>query len=97
LSSFHKNRVGGNRKSVLTQEIIVFIKEHLGNPETTITSYVELQQLIYDTFDQDVNYKTLYNYCTRVFKSKLKVSRKSHYQKNEQAIEVFKKTTQYIN
>jgi len=97
LSSFLKIRVGGNRKSVLTQEIIVFIKEHLGNPETTITSYVELQQLIYDTFDQDVNYKTLYNYCTRVFKSKLKVSRKSHYQKNEQAIEVFKKTTQYIN
>jgi len=93
LSNFLKIRVGGNRKSVLTQEIILFLEEQLNNPQTTITSYVELQQLICETFKEDINYKTLYNYCTRVFKSKLKVSRKSHYKKDDQAIEVFKKTT----
>lgn len=93
LSSLVQIRVGGNRDSILSSEIINFIKEHLNDEQTTITSYVELQQLIYETFGQDINYKTLYGYCTRVFSSSLKVSRKSHYKKDEQAIEAFKKTT----
>lgn len=92
LSSLVEIRVGGNRDSVLPPEIINFIKNHLNNEQTTITSYVELQQLIYDTFSQEINYKTLYGYCTRVFKCSLKVSRKSHYKKDEKAIEAFKKT-----
>ena len=91
LSSFIEIRVGGNRASVLSPEIIDFIKVHLNNEQTTITSYVELQQLIYDSFGEDINYQTLYGYCNRVFKSKLKVSRKSHYKKDDKAIEAFKK------
>jgi len=93
LSNFLQIRVGGNRESVISPEIIIYIKEQLINEETTITSYVELQQLIYDTFGKTINYKTLNGYCTRVFKSKLKVSRKSHYKKDDKAIEAFKKTS----
>ncbi|MEP4782328.1 MAG: hypothetical protein ABJZ18_15275 [Algibacter sp.] len=37
----------------------MFIEAQLNNPQTTITSYVELQQLIQDTFGEAVNYKTL--------------------------------------
>jgi len=97
LVSLLEIRVGGNRNSVLSAEIINFIKEQLSNEQTTITSYVELQQLIYDTFDEEINYKTLHGYCNRVFKSKLKVSRKSHYKKDEKAIDTFKKTAKSVN
>lgn len=97
LSSLIKVRVGGNRESVLSKQVLTFIEEQLTNPQTTITSYVELQQLIEETFGEFVNYKTLNGYCNRVFKSKLKVSRKSHYKQDQQAIEAFKKTTKYAN
>lgn len=93
LSGLIKVRVGGNRKSSMSKEVLEFIVSNLNDPQTTITSYVELQQLIFDTFKEEVNYKTLNGYCTRVFKSKLKVSRKSHYKQDERAIEAFKKTT----
>lgn len=95
LSSLIKIRVGGNRESAISSEALLFIEKQLTNPQTTITSYVELQQLIREAFNEDVNYKTLYGYCTRVFKSKLKVSRKSHYRQGGQAIETFKKTARY--
>lgn len=85
LSSLITVRVGGNRNSSLPKKVLRFVEEQLKNPQTTITSYVELQQLIEDTFGVAVNYKTLHGYCNRVFKSKLKVSRKSHYKKDEQA------------
>lgn len=94
LSGLITVRVGGNRGSVFSKEVLAFLEEQLNNPQTTITSYVELQQLVEDTFGGDVNYKTLHGYCRRVFKSRLKVSRKSHYKKDEQAIEAFKKTAQ---
>lgn len=92
LSSLIRVRVGGNRDSTLPKQVLVFIEKQLNNPQTTITSYVELQQLIQDTFGEVVNYKTLNGYCNRVFKSKLKVSRKSHYKQDDKAIEAFKKT-----
>ena len=97
LSSLITVRVGGNRDSVIPKEILVFIEEQLNNPQTTITPYVELQQLIENTFGETVNYKTLNGYCNRVFKSKLKVSRKSHYKKDDKALEAFKKTTEYAD
>lgn len=93
LSSLLKVRVGGNRDSVLSKKALDFIETQLNNPQTTITSYVELQQLIEDTLGETINYKTLNGYCNRVYKSKLKVSRKSHYKQDNQAIEAFKKTT----
>ncbi|MFV0247913.1 MAG: transposase [Tenacibaculum sp.] len=93
LSSLLTVRVRGNRRSTFSKEILAFIKTQLSNPQTTITSYVELQQRIENTFGGVINYKTLHGYCNRVFKSKLKVSRKSHYKKDEQVIEAFKKTT----
>ena len=90
-------RVGGNRDSAISEEALKFIEKQLNNPQTTITSYVELQQLVEDTFGEPVNYKTLNGYCKRVFKSKLKVSRKSHYKQDPKAIEAFKKTAQNTN
>lgn len=97
LSGLITVRVGGNRDSTIPKKVLRFIKDQLEKPQTTITSYVELQQLIHDTFGVVVNYKTLNGYCNRVFKSKLKVSRKSHYKQDDKAIEAFKKTTKYAS
>jgi transposase len=97
LSGLIRIRVGGNRTSVIPKQVLEFVEKHLNNPQTTITSYVELQQLIEDTFNTTINYKTLHGYCHRVYKSKLKVSRKSHYKQDNKAIEAFKKTTKYAN
>ena len=85
LSSLIKLNVGGNRKLSFGQSTKDFIADNLSNPQTTITSYTELQQLILDKYGEKVNYKTLHGYCTRHFNSKLKVSRKSHYKKDDQA------------
>ena len=93
LSSLLEIRVGGNHQPHLSPEAIAFLEKQLRNPQTTITSYVELHQLICKEFGSEIQYKTFYNFCVRVFKSKLKVSRKSHYKKDQEAVEAFKKTT----
>ena len=56
-------RVGGNRGSAISEEALEFIEKQLNNPQTTITSYVELQPLVEDTFGAPVNYKTLNGYA----------------------------------
>jgi len=58
LSSLITVRVGGNRDSIIPKHILVFIEEQLKNPQTTITSYVELQKLIEANFGEVINYKT---------------------------------------
>jgi hypothetical protein len=40
-----------------------------------------------------VKYKTLYSYVRLNFDTKIKVARKSHVKKDEQAVEDFKKTS----
>lgn len=86
---------GGNNTPVLSSEIKHGIKEKLSQPDTNITSYVELLDWVRSTYGEEVKYKTLYTHCRNHLKSRLKVARKSHYKKDPQAIEAFKKTTQY--
>ncbi len=65
------------------------IAEKLNNPSTTITSYTKLKALLKQELKKEINYNTLY--CRRKHKSKLKVSRKSHYKKDPNAETFFKK------
>ena len=96
LSSFITIRVGGNRLSSIPKAILQWIEEQLNNPQTTITSYTELQRLIQENFNEVIPYSTLNGYCKRVFNSKLKVSRKSHYKKNKQAETVAKEVSNQV-
>ena len=77
----------------LTKEISEDISKLLENPKSTITSYVELQKLILDTYNLEVNYSALYYHCRKHFSSRLKVSRKSHHKKSEEAELLFKNAT----
>jgi hypothetical protein len=76
----------------ITKEISNSISELLENTHTTITSYVELQKWIEDNHHK-VQYSALYYHCRKHFKSRLKVSRKSHHKKDEEAVSFFKNTT----
>ena len=82
---------GGNNTRIISDQAIDYIETQLNNPSTTITSYTELQALIASELNQNIAYGALYSHCRRKHKSKLKVSRKSHYKKDPEAEELFKK------
>ena len=87
---------GGNNTPLLTEATIQEIDKLLHDPESTIVSYVELVSILKQT-QENITYASVYQHCRRKHKSKLKVARKSHHKKDEQAIEAFKKTTEYLN
>ncbi len=91
LSTFITIKVGGNNTRKISDRSIAFIAEKLNDPMTTITSYVELREIIKEELSESIHYGALYSHCRRKHKSKLKVSRKSHYKKNPQQEAVFKK------
>ena len=86
-------RSGGNNTPVLSPQVKLGLQEKLSQPDTQITSYVELLEWVNQTYGQQLHYKTLYRHCRKNLKSRLKVARKSHHKKDPQAIEAFKKTT----
>lgn len=91
LLSSHKKT--GFKPSVLTKQEHEAIKQKLNDPLNGIRGYKELMQWVEREFNKDVKYNTLLKYCYRNFGSKLKVARKSHIKKDEQAVEAFKKTS----
>jgi transposase len=65
----------------------------VNNPKNGIVGYVELQRWVKETFDKDVKYITLVKFMEKNFKTKIKVSRKSHIKKDVLAVADFKKTS----
>ncbi|NJS16796.1 MAG: helix-turn-helix domain-containing protein [Nostocaceae cyanobacterium CSU_2_110] len=82
---------GGNNTRTISDEMILSIEQKITDAKTTITSYVELKHLLEEELKQEIDYGALYSHCRRKFKSKLKVARKSHYKKDENAEAFFKK------
>lgn len=80
-----------NVKKKISNELADSIFNELNNNETTITSYVELLAILEAKYKVILPYTTLYSHCRRRHKSVLKVARKSHYKKDDKAVEAFKK------
>jgi transposase len=55
--------------------------------------YWDVQNWVNNKFNEQIEYNTIRTYLIRHFKTKLKSPRKSHYKKDEQAIEAFFKTS----
>ena len=85
----------GSRDEKLTEYTKECLQVKLQDPYTNITSYVELLQWAKQHCQDDIPYHVLYHYCHTKLKGKLKISRKSHHKKDEQAVEVFKKTSKF--
>jgi len=84
---------GGARKSIISKKIHESLSVKLHDSNEPLLGYWDAVLWIKDTHDIEIKYSTLRSYLIRHFKTKLKAPRKSHYKKDEQAIEVFKKTT----
>jgi transposase len=83
----------GYKPSKITYEQEEFLKEKLNNPHNGIVGFIELLDWFDNTFGTNINYKTFHGFVVRKFKAKIKVARKTHIKKDEQAVEALKKTS----
>ena len=84
---------GGKRREVITADIHKILEEKLTDSANPFLGYKDAQLWFIQEHGLNLNYHTLRSYMKREFNSKLKMPRKSHYKKDEQAIEAFKKTS----
>lgn len=88
LASHHK----GNQKKIISKSLHQKLELKLKDSTSPLQGYWHAVQWIKGE-GVDIKYNTLRTYMIRHFGTKLKAPRKSHYKKDEQAIEAFKKTT----
>lgn len=81
------------RPSLITDEEHKKIEAKLRDPKNGLRGYVELQAWVENEFKKPIKYNTLLKYSMRKFGSKIKVARKSHIKKDEEAVATFKKTS----
>ncbi len=86
-------RVGGFKKSVISKEEHRKIEMKLNDPKNGIRGYTELLEWVNKELSKDMKYITLVKYTERHFGSKIKVARKSHVKKDQEAVATFKKTS----
>lgn len=84
---------GGLRRKSITKDVHQGLEEKLKDSTNPMLGYFDAQQWVKETYSIEYKYNTLRTYMIRNFKTKLKTPRKSHYKKDEQALEAFKKTT----
>ncbi|MCD4832771.1 MAG: hypothetical protein K8R31_03175 [Bacteroidales bacterium] len=87
------HKLEGFKPSVINRQEHKAIEEKLNNPVNELQGYKELLAWFEQEFSKQIKYNTLLKYCNRNFKSKVKVARKSHINKDEKAVETFKKTS----
>jgi len=83
----------GTKKPTIDSATFKKIEARLRNKQDNFTSYEELRQWIKQESGKSIEYQALYKFVNRKLPVKLKVPRKSHIQKDEAAVAVFKKTT----
>ena len=83
----------GFKPSVFTKKEHQAIEAKLKDPKNGLRGYKELLEWVEHEFCKDIKYNTLLKYSIRNFHSKAKVGRKSHINKNEEAVIAFKKTS----
>lgn len=84
---------GGKRRNSVPKEVHEGLAEKVNDSSDPFLGYCDAVIWVKENYDIELKYNTLRTYLIRHFKTKLKEPRKSHYKKDEQAIEAFKKTT----
>lgn len=82
---------GGNRQGALNDQQKGELAKKLSNPKGGFTSYKQATDWINTTFGVEMNYHAVNMYLKRNFGTKLKVGRKTHVNKDENATALFKK------
>jgi len=86
-----------NRPSkIITPVIHEALESRVNSSDAPLLGYWEAQQWLAEEFGVKIKYHWLRKYMVTHFKTKLKSPRKSHYKKDEQAIEAFFKTAKHV-
>jgi transposase len=91
LSALLQHNKKGPVSKIFGTEEREFLEKILSNPNNGVQGYKELQLLMNNHFRKEFKYITIVKYCERHFKTKIKVARKSHAKKDENAVSEFKK------
>ncbi len=84
---------GGIRRNSVPKEVHKGLAKKVYDSNNPFLGYKDAALWVTKNYGIVIQYNTLRTYLIRHFKTKLKSPRKSHYKKDEQAIEAFKKTT----
>lgn len=87
---------GGKRREVVTPDIHKGLELKVHDSENPLMGYKHAIEWVKEEFGVELKYNTLRTYMKRHFKTKLKVPRKSHYKKDDEAIELFKKPSKRL-
>jgi transposase len=87
----HNNK--GYKPNQINSEQESDLRTILNDPENGFVGYIELQSWFNEKYKMEVEYHTFRSFIIRKFQSKIKVARKSHVQKSQQAVDTFKKTS----
>ncbi|WP_018627080.1 hypothetical protein [Niabella aurantiaca] len=92
IATILQHNQGGKRREVIDAATHKAIEKRLTNPKEGFRSYKELQQWVDEHYVKNIKYITVLKHVQQKFGAKLKTARKSHVNKDEQAVETFKKT-----
>lgn len=81
----------GKPRCTITPEMHKLLEKKLNSSQDSLKGYWHAVLWIKESLGVDVGYQALRKYMIKHFKTKLKAPRKSHYQKDEAAIEAFLK------
>lgn len=96
MASYISNEPQIRPSKIITPQIHDALAAKVNSSDSPFLGYWEAQQWVESTFNVEIKYHWLRKYLITHFKTKLKSPRKSHYKKNEQAIEAFFKTTKHV-
>ena len=83
---------GGKRPAAINAKQKLQLHQKLSDPKGGFASYKEAMEWINKTFGLEMEYHAVNKYLKRNFKTKLKVGRKTHINKDDNAAALFKKT-----
>jgi len=93
IEALQKHGKTGFRPSVFTKEEHKVLENKLKDPTNGLRGYSELLIWAEQEFKKQIKYNTLMKYSIKNFGSKIKVARKSHIKKDQEAVDTFKKTS----
>jgi hypothetical protein len=83
----------GFKSPIIDSKTKLKLEKKLKDSENGLRGYKELLEWVITEFKSEISYNTLYKYCRKNFGTKIKVARKYHAKKDEEAVTAFKKTS----
>jgi transposase len=82
----------GGKPAKITEQIHQRLSARLNSSKEGFKSFVEIQQWLKENFGIEMQYQAINKYVKRKFSARPKVARKSHINKDDSAVALFKKT-----